>query len=692
MPDESNQPTGFFAAGFAEVQALIRAGRWQEALAAGMYLFEQFREEPRACLGLVDTLVALDRSDQAELVLRDVQARFPSETWLSARQATLAAARRDWPQALALWRIAGLPHSSDPAVLRAFALALASAGEATAALRLVQGDAPILCLAQAELLLRHGDVAEAAALWPKIADGLSVIDPDVAVLSGQLAAQADVEAARPILDALLSERDPGTEDWIPAIARALAAASGDDLLHVRIRDVLRDERYDGVAALVAARLVGTAVSSDVLSAVLERALADGRAGLLPLMLETGEVASRTMALRVALRLYLNRAFATEAGIASLWARQAHALMLVARVADPEALAYIANLMRGRFAAPARLDLPHPEDVVGQVAHAQDVAQDIARPAVYVPERMRVAVCVSGRLPAEPSATGLVRALRLHGHDAMVFAHVWQAAGVAGAAASLEAVCRRLPKGLAGAFAEASAAAGMVGLRRLYPGLMQGRAAQETFDRAQVAALLHTDQVTVEDDVRSELAGRSPAWKALYAARQVHRAADATGLAFDLCLHISADAGVAVASDVDWQGVAEDAHRRAVMFADSGYRFDRAEGFAVGHRFAVGSMATMGILAESFALGDQVATAKRRIYGFPAKGAMQHARAMQLHLHGISVEPVPWIAVGAVPELDALSPSAALALLWHDIRARRAASPDSALLHAAMADVTGGVVL
>jgi hypothetical protein len=129
-----------------------------------------------------------------------------------------------------------------------------------------------------------------------------------------------------------------------------------------------------------------------------------------------------------------------------------------------------------------------------------------------------------------------------------------------------------------------------------------------------------------------------------------------------------------------------------MFAETGFEFHRAAGFTLGDRFAAGSRKVMGLAADSFALGEQAALGRRRVYGLQPAQAMARSLAMQLHLNGISAEPVPELAFGVPPDLDPISPTAALALLWQDIRARRPAPPDNALVRAAMADVTGGTGL
>lgn len=690
MFNESDRKAALFAAGFAEVEALNRAGRWQDALAAGAWLYENFRTEPRACLCLAETLAALHRPDQAEAVLRDAHQRFPGEPALSTRLARLAAARQDWPQALLHWREAGMPHSTDPADLRDFALVLAHAGEPAAALRLVtpSAAAPLLRLAQAELHLHQGNPAEAAALWPALSTEFTLSDPGFAALCGQLAREADAETAQTILRLLLAEPDPGTEDWTPAIAETLRRLPPADPLHQRIRDAVKQPPGDGLAATVAQRLAGIPFNSDALSTLLARAVADGRTALLPLLFETPSAQS-IPPLRIALRLYLNRALATEDAIATLPPRSAAALLQVARVADPDALGYIAGLARTRYPAPTRRDLPYPEDVVGQIAHAEASSATSLPPP---PAKLRVAICVSGRLPGAQDGCDLIDALGLQSHDCTVFAHVWQTTGTPAAAPTLCVITDRLPKHLAASFTAAAEAAGLAGLRRLYPNLTQTRPSQDRIDLPHAQALFRSDHVTVEDDRRPELAARAPAWKALHAARGAFGLALATKIGFDLCLRLPAETAFTLRGTADWHDVAQQAQAERRVFAERPYGFDRALGFTAGLGIAAGTMETMAILADAASLGEQVATAKLRIHGLPAARAMEQCQAMQLHLRAIPMAPADFLRPSATPPEHALQPSAALALLWQDINARRPAAPDNALVRAAMADVTGGLGL
>jgi len=693
LDDISEAP---FAAAADAVDALNQAGRWPEALAAASALFERHRNRPRACTVLADTLLALGLSEQAEAVLRDARTRFPAETSFAVRLAELAAVRRDWPECLTLWRAAGQPNVAAPAHLRAYALALASSGEATAALRLVtQPDRKLpeqrlLLLAEAELLLRQGRIAEAAALYPAMAWVFTLADAAFAEVAGQLAIRADDAAAKPILAALLTEADPGGADWIPAIGRALMTIAPGDARHERIIAALKANPVaDGLAAAVAAGLAENTPDSDVLAARLARGVADGRLGLLPLLLETAGSPVRAARLRIALRLAINRSFADPASFAALDAASVCALLLAARVGDADCLDYFAELARPRFARPAPGELARPEDVAGQVAH---IAGTHWPKPVRLQRRLRVAVCVYGRMPSLQPATGIVRALRLTAHDSMVFAHVWRTTGGNTAPPGLPQVLKRLPQRLGAAFAGAAGAGGYVGLRRLYPALLQGRPLHEVVDVATVSRILHTEYVVVADDAAQALAGRDAQWKARSSARQAHLMADAIGEGFDLYVHLPADAGALATADIDWVAMAQRAQSNNMMFAETGFEFHRAAGFTLGDRFAAGSRKVMGLAADSFALGEQAALGRRPVYGLQPAQAMARSLAMQLHLNGISAEPVPELAFGVPPDLDPISPTAALALLWQDIRARRPAPPDNALVRAAMADVTGGTGL
>jgi hypothetical protein len=127
-----------------------------------------------------------------------------------------------------------------------------------------------------------------------------------------------------------------------------------------------------------------------------------------------------------------------------------------------------------------------------------------------------------------------------------------------------------------------------------------------------------------------------------------------------------------------------------MFANAAYQFDRAAGFSLAPQIAIATPATMDLAAASFGLGTELAERRLRIHGVRPQDAMRQSLAWQMHLHGVVIEPLDAVLVDAVALQPPLPPTAALALLWQDIRARRPASPDSQLVNAAVADLTFGV--
>jgi len=693
--DDSLKPS--FAEIAGQVDALNRERRFPEALALGARLFEQHRDEPRAAAGLADTLIALGRQAEAEAVLRDSKARFPAERWISTRLAQLAAGQRNWAESAAQWREAGQPDAAEPDNLRTYAVVLANSGQAAAALQLVSAANRLtprhrqLLMCEAELLLRLGKVAESAALFPALSAMFTWREPSFAIWASQIVLRLAPEAAVPILAAMLDEPDPRSNAWLPAIGRSLLRLAPADPAHEMVRSALKSRPdASGLTRSVAAGLTDASLDTDVIAARLAQAVADGRPGLLPLLLETAGSVQRQSRLRIALRLYLNRAFADPQAFADLTAASVCALLSVARVADADCLNYFAELARGRFVDPSQSgvalpDLSHPEAVAGHVAHFSDRAPAQPRP---IQQRLRVALCVSGRLTVMQPATGLLRAIDLQAHDTTVFAHVWRATGGNLTPPGLDEVLQRLPPNLRKAFANAAEAGGLVGLRRLFPSLLQGRLLRDSVDITQVRQILQTEHVTVEDE--AALAGRSVEWKACHSARQAHLQAANDPAGFDLYIHVTADAGLIATSELDWIALARAAQDRALISVETGYQFNRATGFSLAGRFAAGSRSTMDLAAASFLLGERVASGAQSVFGMTQATAMAQCLAMTLHLHGVEAEPVRGLRFGAPPDLAPVGASAALALLWQDIRSRRSAAPDTAMVNAAMADVTGGI--
>jgi len=667
--DDSLKPS--FAEIAGQVDALNRERRFPEALALGARLFQA----------------------EAEAVLRDSKARFPAERWISTRLAQLAAGQRNWAESAAQWREAGQPDAAEPDNLRTYAVVLANSGQAAAALQLVSAANRLtprhrqLLMCEAELLLRLGKVAESAALFPALSAMFTWREPSFAIWASQIVLRLAPEAAVPILAAMLDEPDPRSNAWLPAIGRSLLRLAPADPAHEMVRSALKSS---GLTRSVAAGLADASLDTDVIAARLAQAVADGRPGLLPLLLETAGSVQRQSRLRIALRLYLNRAFADPQAFADLTAASVCALLSVARVADADCLNYFAELARGRFVDPSQSgvalpDLSHPEAVAGHVAHFSDRAPAQPRP---IQQRLRVALCVSGRLTVMQPATGLLRAIDLQAHDTTVFAHVWRATGGNLTPPGLDEVLQRLPPNLRKAFANAAEAGGLVGLRRLFPSLLQGRLLRDSVDITQVRQILQTEHVTVEDE--AALAGRSVEWKACHSARQAHLQAANDPAGFDLYIHVTADAGLIATSELDWIALARAAQDRALISVETGYQFNRATGFSLAGRFAAGSRSTMDLAAASFLLGERVASGAQSVFGMTQATAMAQCLAMTLHLHGVEAEPVRGLRFGAPPDLAPVGASAALALLWQDIRSRRSAAPDTAMVNAAMADVTGGI--
>ncbi len=655
------------SAGFARMAKLCSEGNVNAALAEAMALYERFPHAPAACTGLIDTLLVIGQTDMAETVLRRACRRFPAEAWLSLRLAELATQRGRWAEAAGLWRAAGLPDAGTPSQLARFAMALAANGDTQEALQVAAmpgRDSAALRLTRATLLAQAGRTADAIALWPELAAQLTLADPEFARLT-----------------ALLAEPDPGDEAWRPAIAAAMAHVQPGDAACAQVLAAL-PSAPSGTARSVAARLAGEVVGPDQLALQISTCVAAGRVGLLPLLLETPGTAVRTAQLRVALRLYLNRAFANPQYFDELSTESACVLLQIARVADPACFHFVAELARTRFAPVPLPDWSLPGHIAATVAHARPSASPA--PA----GRLRVAICIHGRISATQPAIDAVRALGLQDHDATVFAQLWRMTSRPPAAPGLDAVLQPLPPKLRAAFAAAAEMGGQAGLRRLYPSLLQGWAPRDEIDVTQARRLLQPHQIAVLDDAQPEFAGWDAAWKTSLATRMAHRMAGDSGQAFDLIIHLAADSGLGLRAD--WPALAHAAHAEGVMFANTAYQFDRAAGFSLAPQLAIGAPATMDLAAASFDLGAGLAQGRTRIHGVRPQDAMRQGLAWQMHLHGVAIEPLDSVLVDAAALQPPLSPTAALALLWQDIRARRPASPDSQLVNAAMADLTFGV--
>ena len=230
-----------FTTSLARVAQLRDEGRWPEALQEAVTLYERFPYAPRACIGLAETLLLMDRSETAEQVLRRACQKFPAESWLAFWLAELVGARGNWVEAVALWRQGGLSEDGTPEQLRGFAHALAGSGDLKSAISVAKdgptASDPLLQLTAADLLLRAGRIEEAAALWPEFSPYFTLDHAELTAITGRLALQADAAQAAPMLALLLAEQDPVTRSWRPAIVSVMAKLTPGDAASARVRRV-----------------------------------------------------------------------------------------------------------------------------------------------------------------------------------------------------------------------------------------------------------------------------------------------------------------------------------------------------------------------------------------------------------------------------------------------------------------------
>ncbi len=678
-------------AGFARVARLCDAGQLHDALAEAVTLYERFPHAPASCTGLVDTLLVMGRTDMAQTVLRRACQRFPGESWLSLRLAEICSERGQWAEAVTRWRAAGLPVQGSANQLARFAHVLAASGQiedALAAASMPGRDSASLRLTRAALLVRTGHLDQAALLWRDLSVDFTLAEPEFAGITAALASQAPAVEQAAMIGMLLAERDPGGEDWRPAIAAAMANVLPGEPFAALVLAAL-PSAPSGTARAVAARLAGESVGSDKMALQISACVAAGRVGLVPLLVETPGTSERVAELRVALRLYLNRAFANPEHFHELSAESVCALLQIARVADQACFNFVAELVRGRFALPAELDLSRPADVAAGVAHARP------RPSTLSAGKLRVAVCVSGRIPPVLGSPEPLRALGLQDHDATVFAHIWRNCGPETGLPSVEAAVLHLPPTLGATIAAVAETEGLATLRALYPSVMQSLPARRDVDTNMVQQTLLTEHVVVEDDLSPEFAGRDVAWLAAYSARQSYLMAQACGGQFDVMVYLMANAGVGISAN--WPVLARDLrlfshHGGGMMFADANYQFDRAAGFSLVPKLAIATPEVMEMMAGAFDFGCDLAMGTRKVFGVRPADAMAQSLAWQMHLNGISIEMLDGLLVSAGTKVERWPAAHALSLLWRDIRARAGSPRDSQLVNAAMADLTGGAAV
>lgn len=689
-----------FWLGHHEVRALNGLGLWHAAAKAGRVLFDRFPDEPFAGTGVAEALTQLGRGLEAEAILRQTRVAFPNEPWLAVRLAGAASARGDGLEAVGLWRAAGLPAAGSGVQQRLFAHALAQAGDPGGAMAVAQAsggspnDQAVRRLGEAELLLAAGQRGDAMALWPALTGLFSVADPDFAALTWALATGPDDEPSSAMWRALLDEPDQDGPSWMPALGRAWPAdeADGepDEDRAAQVQACLRAAlaAHPGpptLARRIAESLTGVAPDPDSLAARMAEAVADGRPGIIALLLDGVDRSAR-----MALRLAINRLLGPVAAFDAMPVAQVHALLLIARVVDPACLDYVAGLARPRFAAALPPSLPRLADVVGCIAHRRQGHERRANVA-DLPERLAIAVCVHGHATAGLPERSLPAALGVGGHDVSVFAHLWHVTtgSAPGLALGAEPAIARLSPGLRRALARFDPELA----RTLFPRLLERVPDDGTFNAASSDGRYGPATMVVEDANAPHLHGRSAVWRARYKVMRAHQMAVESGRSFDLVLHVAADAAVAVDPDFDWRRLAQAARTEGVVFADAPLRFHGRTILAMGGRVVAGAMPGMRVVADSFGVAEFVASGQAKVAGWPGGAIHRHSQTLMLHLMGVPVETLPIITPPAgtsAASLPPLPPAAALGRLWYDLKARGAVACDITVLRAAISDTTGGI--
>lgn len=681
-----------------EIEALMQLHRWQGALEAAAAAYNRFRDSAEPGRRLVDTLLALDRPEQAMAVLGDLRQRFPQQRWVMVRLAGLVPRA----EAATLWREAGLPEQGDATELLAYAASLPEAE----ALPMLQQAAPRLPpgmadLARARLLHGLGDLTGAAALWHGLAPHIAPSAPGYLALTLALAAEVDARDAAPFIEALLDEPDQPAPAWRPALGVALVERDGTTL-QARTAAVLatRAERNDNLATAAARNLCGPAPDADTLALRIGRAVADGRHAIAALLLGQNDPNARGGTARMAFRLFLNQQLIDADRIATLNPQRLVLLLELARAFDPECLSYLRDLARPLYKAAGLPNLPAFEDVIGAVAHAppgpprQGPAQ----------ERLRVALCVHGRMGAD-SPADLIAALGLDEHAVSVFAHLWQGAPAEPPPAA--DLLDRLPDGLYHALEDAGLTADPEATRSVYPHLfaIEPQGSEPAPGSGHWEGPHSVIEAPPEREGTSRGPGRGPGrlarMKVYHAHRLAAEQAQRSG-PFDLYVHVRADTPFRLTRP-DWTAMAHALARGVlgsgeagsrVVFADQGYHLRPLDGLSVGAMLMIGGLQELGMAADSFALGEMIAGGRASVAGFAAEQTEQGTLGAMLHLCGVEVAPIvvsprePRRSAGVT--LAPLTPAQALARLWQDLRARSPAPHDAALLRAATAEVCGSV--
>ena len=605
----------------ASVASIIAASTGDLDMAADFHkaLYEKAPGDRDAALAYVDSLVRLDRRDEASIVLRDSLNRWPGDEHLSRTLIEIALRNRDFDGALGAWR--QLKES------RADARALLS----EIAMRFVRS-------------------------WPP------------------------AEALEPLLEYLTEETDTGDRHWTPAYAglRDHIFFHGKTIRAPVLEWLDRNEaRIPMVARLIWKALAGAPLTDAEVDYAFEQYLSQARMPLVGTIFIfssfSGDWSSmpRTFA---AFERFVDKKLASPE-----WIREDNPLellsyLLFASVASFDAWKRLvrAGLERLAFGSiPAGAAPETAETALASLLRAAsriEFAPDtLAAPAAIgrMGRPLNVAICVSGQLRGFERALPAWSQLGLQEHKTETFVHTWKDQGrnwsrswafLQGYPALWQAVATET---------------GVEFLGKRFPSLGEAVAATITDGKNvsadRLKAFYQTDRVVLEDDNADAWKGRPNVWKMHYKIEQAHQLALASMPADTLFVRIRPDQNFGACAPIDWERVYFESARNRMLYADMPCMFIGNEGvLKMADAFLVGARDPMTVFAGVYAAQSALMARGSTFFDAPTSLVPHTSVAYSTLYQGVSARHFREIVTAGFLEATILPADRILALLIQDV--------------------------
>jgi len=294
-----------------------------------------------------------------------------------------------------------------------------------------------------------------------------------------------------------------------------------------------------------------------------------------------------------------------------------------------------------------------------------------------PERLKIAVCVSGQMRGFREAVPTWTNLRLDDHDAYFFVQTWRDIGLNWR--------RTLGLNWNNSIFDRSvfSATGRDLLKLKYPRLFAAildlEADAKSVDSGELKALFNTEQVVIEDDAAPPYLGYSNSWKMYYKIEQAYEMAVASGIDFDLMIRIRPDIQIAASPDLDWHEVRAASDRTQTVFTEFATEFNaKGDSPIVGDKFYAGTPEAMEIACRAFSFGKR-ATDQGIDLDMPLGYHPHTTLAYSAFYNGVYVGATPNLQMSHLVNASPLPPETAIRLLREDIGTRDLDELDQALI-------------